>query len=337
MRRLPSQAAHLLQGFRPCPGLAHPHLQTIVAAQLTWSWEPPSRTHFVPLPDGDTIALEISTPTGWQAQQPTVLLVHGLCGSHRSPYMQRLAYKCLRRGWRAVRMNLRGCGSGFGLARQPYHSGRSADVLAVVRYLQQRTPHSLLTLVGFSLGGNIVLKLAGELGDTLPANVQHVIAVCPPVDLASCARLLAQPANRLYDAYFTRQLCAAVLQRHQCFADLPPPQLPTTLSIYAFDECYTAPQCGFQNAEDYYRQCSAAPLAPRLAVPCHILFAADDPLIEARVFDDVPLPPFVQVLCTPAGGHLGFLGLPGRAGGYRAMDAQILAWITQGLAPVGAV
>src|SRR5262249_51275546 len=125
----------LIQAFRPL--FTHPHLQTIVAAKLTFVREPPSTTCLVALPDGDQIALEVSTPPGWQPDDPTVVMLHGLCGCHRSPYMQRLAHKLLRCGIRAVRMNLRGCGSGKDLARYPYHSGRSADVLAVLEHLQQ--------------------------------------------------------------------------------------------------------------------------------------------------------------------------------------------------------
>src|SRR5215467_14477290 len=166
-----------LQEFRPLPLLTNPHVQTLVAAKLAWSWEPPSVTRLVKLPDDDTIALEVSTPQGWQPDDQTVLLLHGLCGCHRSPYMQRMARKLLRCGIRAVRMNLRGCGSGRGLARSPYHSGQSADVLAVLESLQQACPRSPVTLVGFSLGGNISLKLAGELAALVPANVRRVIAI----------------------------------------------------------------------------------------------------------------------------------------------------------------
>lgn len=335
MKSCASHPPELLQAFCPFPLLTNPHVQTLVAAKLAFAREPPSTTHLVKLPDGDMIALEISTPQRWQPHDPTVVMLHGLCGCHRSPYMQRLARKLLRYGVRAVRMNMRGCGSGRGLARLPYHSGRSADVLAVLDSLQQATPQSPVTLVGFSLGGNIVLKLAGELAATVPAHLQRVIAVlqrviavCPPADLVASARLLAQPSNRLYNRYFTRLLCAAVAYRHTHFPDLPPVKLPEQLTLYAFDERYTAPQCGFRDALDYYRQCSAAPLVPRMTLPCQILFAADDPLIDAHVFDGVALPPNVQVLCTRYGGHLGFLGMPGRNGGYRAMDAQLLAWIT---------
>src|SRR2546428_6608544 len=175
-----SHSTELIQTFRPLPCLTHPYLQTIVAAKLTWSREPPSTTHLVELSDGDTIALEVSTPRGWQPHDLTAVLLHGLCGCHRSPYMQRLARKLWRPGLRAVRMNLRGCGSGRGLAHYPYHSGRSADVLAVLGSLFQGAPASPVILVGFSLGGNIVLKLAGELSQTVPVYLLQVIAICPP-------------------------------------------------------------------------------------------------------------------------------------------------------------
>src|SRR5262249_52306565 len=164
----------------------------------------------------------------------------------RSPYMQRLARKLVRCRIRAIRMNLRGCGSGRGLARYPYHSGRSTDVLAVLESLLQSTPQSPVTLIGFSLGGNIILKLAGELSAAVPDNLQRVIAVCPPADLVACSRLLEQPANRFYNRYFTRLLCAEVSDRHSRFPDLPRAELPTELTLYAFDDCYTAPQCGFR-------------------------------------------------------------------------------------------
>jgi predicted alpha/beta-fold hydrolase len=317
----------LAQSFRPFPLLTNPHLQTLVAAKVCLPFEPPSVTRFVQLPDADLIALEISTPKGWTSTDPTVVLVHGVCGCHRSPYMQRLARKLWRRGVRAIRMNMRGCGSGYGLARQPYHGGRSADVLAVLQALHQDCPESPTTVIGFSLGGNIVLKLAGELRHSLHQYLERVIAVCPPADLLASARLLAQPANRLYNRYFTKLLVAEAASRHACFADLPPVTLPDGLLLYDFDTLYLAPQCGFRDALDYYQQCSAAPLVPHITLPCYILFAADDLVIDATVFDDVSLPSHVQVVCTPYGGHMGFLGMPGRGGGYRAMDAQLLAWL----------
>ena len=322
---IPNKHAPVLP-FHPWLFLANPHLQTIVASQLYVPLEPPSVTRLVPLPDGDHIALEVATPAAWQPEQPTVVMVHGLCGCHRSPYMMRLAYKLWRRGVRAVRMNLRGCGSGFGLARQPYHSGRSADVLCVLRALQQETPQSPTTLLGFSLGGNIALKLAGELQGTAATYLKQVIAVCPPADLAACSRLLGQPANRLYEQRFMRLLRAAVGARQRRFPDVPRVALPARLSLYTFDNIFTAPLCGFQDADDYYTRCSAAPLVPHITLPCRILFAADDPFIDATIFNTIDIPPNVQVIHTAHGGHLGFLGWPGRAGGYRWLDTVLLTW-----------
>ena len=314
--------------FRPFPWLTDRHAQTLVASQINFASEPPAVTRLVRLPDGDQIALEVSTPEAWQPEDPTVVLLHGLCGCHLSPYMVRLARKLWRRGLRAVRMNMRGCGSGQGLARQPYHSGRSDDVLAVLADLRQGAPRSSITAIGFSLGGHLVLKLAGELQAAAATYLAQVIAVSPPADLYACVQLLAQPSNRLYERRFVRLLKAAVAARQASFPDLPPVSLPRRLSLYDFDDLYTAPQSGFRDADDYYRQCSSAPLVPHITIPCRILFAADDPVVDTTIFDHVDLSPQVQVLHTTHGGHLGFLGLPGHPGGYRWMDAQLLQWIS---------
>lgn len=124
-----------------------------------------------------------------------------------------------------------------------------------------------------------------------------------------------------------RRLLAAVAERHRLFPDLTPVNLPDRLSLYRFDNLYTAPQCGFADADDYYERSSAAPLVPRITLPCRILFAAADPVIDAAVFDGVALPSNVEVVRTSQGGHMGFLGRPGRPGGYRWMDACLLDWI----------
>jgi predicted alpha/beta-fold hydrolase len=315
--------------FRPFPLLQHHHLQTIIASRMHLMREPPSVTRLVRLADGDYIASEVSTPPGWHAIDPTVVLVHGLCGCHQSPYMIRLARKLWRCGIRAVRMNLRGCGSGHGLARQPYHSGRSDDVLALLADLLEETPRSPMAAIGFSLGGNLVLKLAGELGEQAPAYLSHVIAVCPAADLTACSAKLSRPENRFYEQHFVTLLKAAVAARHAQFPDLPAVNLPEHLTLRQFDDLYVAPHCGFRDALDYYQRCSAVPLVPQIAIPCHILFAADDPFIDTTIFDVIPLPPQVQVWHTERGGHLGFLGRPWAPGGYRWLDTQLLSWIQE--------
>jgi hypothetical protein len=313
--------------FRPFPLLGGRHAQTLIAATVWWPVGPPSETQLVELADGDRIALEVSTPSSWRPDGATVVLVHGLCGCHRSPYLVRMARRLHRRGLRAVRMNLRGCGTGRGLARQLYHSGRSDDVLAVLESLRRETPRSPTSLVGFSLGGNLALKLAGELADAAPQLLERVIAVCPPADLAACSRRLALPENRFYDRRFVALLRADVEERRRLFPDLPPIELPPRLTLFEFDDLYTAPRCGFAGALDYYTRASSAPLVPRIAVPCTVLFAGDDPVIDPDVLDGLPLPENVRVVRAARGGHLGFLGAPWNDGGWRWLDARLLEWL----------
>ncbi len=319
--------------FEPFPFLSHPHLQTIAAAELSFSLAPPSKLETVALPDGDRLAIEVSTPQAWsagsgagRAADPTVVLIHGLCGSSRSPYILRIARKLYLRGIRAVRVNLRGCGPGRDLAREPYHSGRSDDARAVLEHLRRAGPRSLTTLAGFSLGGNIALKLAGEMGEAARGLMDQVIAVCPPADLlASCLRL-TQRTNRLYDRFFVWLLQRDLARRQRAFPDERRFRLPPRLTLMEFDDLYTAPRCGFRSGLDYYRRSSALPLLGGIAVPCRILYSADDPIVDNRALERAALAPTVKCFRTSAGGHLGFLARPGAAGGVRWMDELVLEW-----------
>ena len=313
--------------FRPFPLFAPPHLQTIIAARLHFGGPPPSVQRTLTLADGDKLALMVSTPNEWPPDGPTVVLLHGLCGCSRSSYMIRMTRKLFRRGIRVVRMNHRGCGEGAGQARHPYHSGRSEDVLAVLDDLRSEWPHSPTTVVGFSLSGNIVLKLAGEFAGAPPPTLAGVIAVAPPADLAACSKRLLLRSNRMYDRYFVRLLVRSVIAHADLNRDNPPPEFPKDLTLRGFDELYTAPRSGFRDATDYYSQCSAIRGLEKISVPTKILFADDDPLIDPNCLNSRGLPRHVEVYRTRRGGHLGYLGIPGLAGGYRWLDATLLAWI----------
>ncbi len=173
----------------------------------------------------------------------------------------------------------------------------------------------------------MALKLAGELEEDAREHLEHVVAICPPANLLACAYLISRPSSRIYDQLFVRLLRRMVAERHALFPELGPVDLPDRLSLYGFDDAYTAPQCGFKNAFDYYERASSAPLVPNIRIPCHILFAEDDPFIDAAALDGFPVPSNVEVVRTRHGGHLGFLGTPRNAGGFRWMDSRILAWI----------
>ncbi len=174
------------------------------------------------LDDGDQIVLHDDCPDGWRPGDRAALLIHGLAGCHESGYMVRIAHKLHAAGVRAFRMDLRGCGAGAALARLPYHSGRSEDARAALVAIAELAGGSPTTLVGFSLGANIALKLLGELGQAKCGNLDSAMAVCPPIDLAACSRQIARGGNRLYDRHFVHLLLRQLRRRGaNCRAPAP--------------------------------------------------------------------------------------------------------------------
>ena len=318
--------------FHPLPGLKSAYWQTILGSKLKWHRAPPSQTQLIRLPDQDQLAVEISQPKQWQPSQPTIMMIHGLEGCHRAGYMVRLTHKLLKHGhFRVIRINLRGRGSGLGYAKHLYHGGRSDDILSVLEHEKGRYPDSAVTLVGFSLGGNIALKLAGELADKGPTYLQQVIAVCAPIDLEHCAELISHPKNHTFRRHFMRKLKNTVKHRHRLFPDLPkPPKIRFfDMHLHQFDDIYTAPHAGFKNAKDYYQQASALRVLEHIQVPCRMLFALDDPFIDSSRVHQKTLPQHIEVYFSRHGGHMGFLGSPRKPGGFRWMDHVILNWIEQ--------
>ena len=315
--------------FEPLPWCDGKHRQTIVANLVGFEMAPRSSRLIVELPDTDKITLEITTPPGWQKTDPTVLLLHGLCGSHKSSNVIRVAKRLFKQGIRSVRMNMRGCGSGKGLAKQFYHSGSSPDVLAAIQALKNMTPNSPITLVGYSLGANIVLKLAGELAEQGGDYLEQVIAISPPANLKSSIQMLQMGGNQIYERYFVRQLLSDIKYRYKKFPDLPRLNFHHNITLFEFDEYYIAPMLGYSSAYEYYDKCSAKRFVPHINIPCKILFAKDDPIIDADCLDTIHVPENVEIFKTPTGGHLGFLAHPKE--GFRWMDKIILGWITSTL------
>ncbi len=316
--------------FRPLPLLGNPHVQTLLGHWLRGpKLEKPAREHLVRLPDGDALVLHDTIPPGWNPGGRMAVLLHGLTGSHASPPVQRFARHLLARHVRVIRVDLRGAGKGLHLARRGYHAGCSEDVRAALEEVQRWSPSSPLLVVGFSLGGNVALKLAGEAADRPLPGLARVAAVGPPIDLKRCSDLLAQRRNRFYEKFFLRDLVAAARKRQRLFPDLPPLHLPRPFTLRGFDDLYTAPRSGFADALDYYRRASALPLIHRIRVPALILTARDDPFIAVAPFEELSPPPGVTLCVLPRGGHLGFLGHDG-AGGIRWAERRVLEWVLGG-------
>ena len=148
----------------------------------------------------------LSTPLSWTSSQKTILLIHGMGGSHAANYMVRMSRKFYEKGYRTLRINLRGIGPGAALAQRPYHGGSSDDILQVVQALKDQTPDTSIVLIGYSLGGNIALKLVGELGEKADSLLAQTIAICPPIDLSQTVQSLLNSTNRFYHRYYVKRL-----------------------------------------------------------------------------------------------------------------------------------
>lgn len=303
--------------FRPLKGLASPHLQMFFATFMPPGAEPPSTPLIITLPDNDRLSCQVSTPPEWKPDQTTIVVVHGLGGSHRSVYMIRLARKFYQQGCRVVRVNFRGCGSGEGLNSRPYYGGNSDDIWEVIRALKASTPHSPLNLIGFSLGGSAILKMAGEKEEQASQFVNRMIAICPPLDLAHTLSLFSQGINRFYHNYYLKN----VLEQTKPWT--------TNLNItsaFDFDQRVVAPHWGYAGAQDYYQRCSAVRFIPRLRIPCEILLSNDDPFVDHKTLQGIELAPQTQVTLTNGGSHLGFIGRTENRPGFYWLDNYLLDW-----------
>jgi predicted alpha/beta-fold hydrolase len=309
--------------FVPHPWLRNGHLQTLAGMAPGASPDEAER-HEVALPDGDRLVLHDNRPETWHPGRRTALLVHGLCGAHHSGYLCRTAAGLNAAGIRTFRIDLRGCGAGVALARQPYHSGRSQDVHAALTAIARWCPGSPTTLVAFSLGANIALKLLGECGNRPPGGLDRAVAVSPPADLAASVASLRRYPARFYDRFFTATLLRQVRASPtlgEAAARIFAHHEPTRL--VEFDDLFTAPLSGFGDAATYYRLCSAAPLLGAIRVPTTILIAQDDPIVPWRPLAERPRSGHVTLCVTAHGGHLGFLAA---GAGRRWMDGQVAAW-----------
>lgn len=247
----------------------------------------------------------------WQhdpGTSPTVILVHGLEGCADSHYMRGIAGKAYRRGFNVVRMNQRTCGGTEHLTPTLYNSGLSSDFRAIVLELATIDRLPRIWLAGYSMGGNLMLKAAGEMGDTVPA-LTGVAAVCPNIDPTQCVAALEQPRNWIYHQHFLSRLKDRMKRK----TALSPGQwdlgaMPSMKTISQFDDYYTARDGGYQDGADYYDRAGARHVLHRLAVPTLIIAAQDDPFIPFSMFTQPGIKdnPRITLLTPRHGGHCGF-------------------------------
>jgi predicted alpha/beta-fold hydrolase len=254
--------------------------------------------------------------------RPTFVLVHGLEGSSDSVYIVRLARKVFAAGANVVRVNLRNCGDSLHLTPTLYNAGQSSDILAVVDWLMRNKEVGEVFLVGYSLGGNLVLKAAAEMnGNYRP--VGGVCAISPAIDLDACVSTMDVGFNRVYGWNFVQRLKEKITRKHKLFPErYNLANLSRISSLRMFDNLYTAPDAGYADAKAYYQSSSALPLISRIAVPTLVIAAQDDPLVPFASFVGIETD-FVQLLAPRYGGHGAFIQSGARRDSYWA-DQQVL-------------
>jgi predicted alpha/beta-fold hydrolase len=259
---------------------------------------------------GVQVLVHSQAPAGEPVAQ--LILVHGLEGSSAAGYARSLAQAALEAGCATHRFNMRSCGGTEHLSgRTLYHSGQTSDLLAVIRQLPRTAP---IFLAGFSLGGNVVLKLAGELGESAADlgsdPIAGVMATSTPIDLAACVRQLDKPSNVLYARRFLTRLKERVRAKERLTPGLfDLSGLELVRNIYEFDDRFTAQAFAFGSADNYYATQSSNQFLDRIRVPTLVVQAKDDPLIPFAVYDHLAFStnPHLRLLATEHGGHLGFI------------------------------
>ena len=315
--------------FEPHPLARGADAQTILGRYVGGERLPlTAAPHHVALPDGDQLLVLETVPRGWEAPMPAAILVHGLAGCAQANYVVRVSQRLLHLGIRVVRVNLRGAGDGFGLARGIYHAGRSDDLREVVKWLHPRIKGSPIALVGFSLGANIALKAGIEASEAPLEGLDCLLAANAPIDLVHCSHQMRLPRNLVYNWNFVRWLRAMVEKLHRRFPELGDPQLEGVHTLYEFDDRYTAPRGGFASAHDYYTRCSVASALERIQLPGLIVHALDDPFIGAEPFLHIRNPPACSVELLAHGGHLGYLSRRPWMGSRRWLDSRLVTWLT---------
>jgi len=299
--------------FTPHPLFYNGHAQTILASAwprfLTTSAREGNEERLFEIePD-----VRLLAHCNWQSSpimHPTLLLVHGLEGSSSSKYMLGTADKAFAAGFNIIRLNMRNCGGTEHLTPTLYHSGMSGDLRIIAKELIERDQLPSIFLIGFSMGGNLVLKLAGEEANTLPEEVSGFCAVSPAIDLSSCVKAIRYRSNWVYEQMFLRSLRRRLRIKHALYPNLyDTSDLHLVRTIRDFDERYTAHHGGFADADDYYSRASALPLIEYIRRPTLIIHAQDDPFIPFEPFNhsSVNGNPHVLLLAPERGGHVGFV------------------------------
>jgi uncharacterized protein len=297
--------------FKTHPWLRNPHVMTVVASYWPrdFSHLSPATEHLIEVEPGTRLLAKCHWQTA-RERHPTMVLVHGLEGSSESPYMLGTAEKAFAAGFNVVRMNQRNCGGTEHLTPTLDNSGLAGDYRAVLEELITRDRLPEVFFAGYSVGGNLVLKMAGELGAGRPKELGGICAVSPCLDLALSSNGSGQPQNLVYEFYFLQSMRTRLQKKAKLFPErYCSEKLPRARTLREWHETVTAPAWGYRGAAEYYHQASALPVVQHIRVPTLIVTAQDDPFIPISSFrkPEIAGNPFITLVATEYGGHCAFI------------------------------
>lgn len=317
--------------YRPHPLLKNGHLQTLIVGLKLGEMPAYNAVQkIVETTNGESLVVHEEQGGPLPKDAPLCVLIHGLGGDHRSGYLQRLAPRLRNSGCEVWRIDLRGCGAGNELACKPANAGLSEDIASVVAKAQMDYPDKKIRIVGFSLGGNIVLKFLGELAlgenhvEIDPSRIEKCLAIAPPVDLHACADNMDRLSRRIYTKFYLKVLANLVQAKKNKWPRwnrIPDAPIKT---IRQFDARYTAPLGGFANTDEYYSRSSSAPLLRHIAVPTTILADKHDPIVPFGCFEKPPLSESIDLKTTRHGGHMGYFGIDEDGNDMRWMEHFVM-------------
>jgi uncharacterized protein len=297
--------------FEPHPLLKNGHAMTIVSAFVPRRFDiPPGEVRHFQVDSDSCLLGHCHWQPGRRRDAPVLVIVHGLEGSSDSNYVRGIAEKAFHRGFHVVRLNQRNCGGSEALTPTLYNSGMSGDYRAVFEQLSGRDGFKQIFFAGYSMGGNLVTKMAGEFASAVPPALRGVCAVCPSIDLAACADALERWDNYPYQRRFVSGLMSRNARKQQLFPQLYSTNgLPRIRTVRQFDDFIIAPRFGYRDAQDYYESVGAKRVAAQIRVPFLMITAQDDPFVPyasflaARISEN----PAIQFVAPPHGGHCGFI------------------------------
>lgn len=296
--------------FRPAWWLPGPHPQTVWRRVFGSRPVVQYQRERFETSDGDFVDLDWHTDAPAEPKAPLLLVLHGLEGSSRSPYVEGLLNEGASRGWAGVALNFRSCSGELNRLPRFYHSGETDDLDQVVAALIRRSPERPIALAGYSLGGNVLLKWLGERGNSLPASIRGAAAVSVPYDLAAAAHRIDHGISRIYAAVFLKTLRKKAIAKARRFPGiLDPEEVARIRSFTLFDDRVTAPLHGFSSGRDYWERACSLPWLEFIRTSTLLLNAFDDPFLPSGLLPRkiAAGSPWLSTEFTPRGGHAGFV------------------------------